>query len=150
MIRPFRRDAGSTGGTSVARTKKTARKAARRPKRRAASARKTASSRNAVRRRKAAPRKSAAKTVARRKASPRKAAPRAVSSGGKRARASRGESDSGPAGIAAFSPTGEVYGEESWKEEELSAAELEVPELDELDDEIEGPEIGEESDDSEW
>lgn len=48
-------------------------------------------------------------------------------------------------------PVGEVYGEESWKEEELSAAELDAdaPELDELESE-DGPEIGDESDNSEW
>ena len=54
---------------------------------------------------------------------------------------------------SAASPAGEVYGEEGWREEELSAAELDtnVPELDELEAELEGPEITSETDeDPEW
>jgi hypothetical protein len=45
---------------------------------------------------------------------------------------------------------GEVYGAQGWQEE-LSAAELDAdaPELDELEDELDGPELGGE-DDSEW
>ena len=50
--------------------------------------------------------------------------------------------------------SGEAYGEEVWKEEEVSAAELDAdgPELDELEaeGELEGPDMGEDSDDSEW
>jgi hypothetical protein len=56
-------------------------------------------------------------------------------------------------GLTPFPPAGEVYGEESWKEEELSAAEMDAdaPELDELESDLEdGPEMGDESDDSEW
>ena len=48
---------------------------------------------------------------------------------------------------------GESYGEEGWREEELSAAELEVdgPELEELEEELGGPEVGGETDeDAEW
>jgi hypothetical protein len=48
---------------------------------------------------------------------------------------------------------GEVYGEEGWREEELSAAELDAdsPELEELEAELEGPEVGvEPEDDAEW
>jgi hypothetical protein len=55
--------------------------------------------------------------------------------------------------MAAASPAGESYGEEGWREEELSAGEVEVdgPELEELEDEMGGPEVGGESDeDGEW
>ena len=55
------------------------------------------------------------------------------------------------AGMAAAG--GESYGEEGWREEEVAAAELEVdgPELEELEDEMGGPEIGGETDeDAEW
>ena len=51
---------------------------------------------------------------------------------------------------ASASPSGEVYGEEGWREEELSAAELDTngPELGA---ELEGPEITSETDDDqEW
>ena len=51
------------------------------------------------------------------------------------------------------SPTGESYGEEGWREEELSAGELEVdaPELQALEEEIGGPDVGGESEeDGEW
>jgi hypothetical protein len=54
---------------------------------------------------------------------------------------------------AAASSSGEVYGEEGWREEELSAAELDTnaPELDELEAERAGPEITSETDeDPEW
>ena len=110
------------------------------------------------------------RTTARRKASaskrakrtPRKAAGRVTS---RRATKKRGSTEAArprkaavppgeavSSGLSVFPPAGEVYGEESWKEEELSAAELDVdaPELDELESEIEAPEVGEESEDSEW
>jgi hypothetical protein len=50
-------------------------------------------------------------------------------------------------------PIGEVYGEESWKEvEEIAAGELEVDagELEELEDELGQPEVGEAEEDGEW
>lgn len=53
----------------------------------------------------------------------------------------------------AAASAGEVYGEEGWREEELAAGELDVdaPELEELEAELDGPEIGgEPEEDSEW
>ena len=64
-----------------------------------------------------------------------------------RAAANKGKS------VRRASPSGEVYGEEGWREEELSAAELDTnaPELDELEAELDGPEITSETDeDPEW
>ncbi len=58
-----------------------------------------------------------------------------------------------PLAAAAASPTGESYGEEGWREEELSAGELAVdgPELEELEEEMGGPEVGGAPDeDAEW
>jgi hypothetical protein len=56
---------------------------------------------------------------------------------------------------AAASTSGEDYGRESWREEELSAAEIDAdaPELDELeaDGDLDEPEIGGEGEDeAEW
>jgi hypothetical protein len=54
--------------------------------------------------------------------------------------------------VAAAS-AGEVYGDEGWREEELSAGELEVdaPELEELESELGAPEVGgEPEEDAEW
>ncbi len=51
------------------------------------------------------------------------------------------------------SPAGEAYGEEGWREEELSAAELDadVPELDELEADLDSPEaIGDGEDEAQW
>lgn len=51
------------------------------------------------------------------------------------------------------SPAGETYGEEGWREEELSAAELgvDVPDLDELEAERNTPDIVEEGEEeTEW
>ena len=56
-------------------------------------------------------------------------------------------------GAASASSSGEVYGEEGWREEELSASELDTnaPEVDELGSDLEGPEITSETDeDPEW
>ena len=71
--------------------------------------------------------------------------------------APKGEPSTPSGGLTPFpfpGASGEAYGEEVWKEEELSAAELDAdaPELDELeaDGELEGPDLGEDSDDSEW
>ena len=53
---------------------------------------------------------------------------------------------------AAGSTSGEVYGEEGWREEELSAAELdaETPELDELEPGMGAGDLGETDEDAEW
>ena len=54
---------------------------------------------------------------------------------------------------AAASAAGEVYGRSDWKDEELSAAELDAdaPELDELEAELGEPEMpADGEDDSEW
>ena len=116
--------------------------------------------------RKSAPRKSAArgaKPAARkvaRKAPPKKAAAPKKTAASRKA-PSRKDFAARPVPVrtvvggiaAAASPSGEVYGEEGWREEELSAAELDAdaPELDELEAELEGPEITSETDDDpEW
>lgn len=128
-------------------TKKSARKGKKAPKRTARTApKKTA--RKAVK--KAAPRKAARKsTPVARRSKPAKA---------KKASPARKGAFARGATVATFvaaagSPAGEVYGEEGWREEELSAAELETDasELGALEAEPEGPEIASESDeDPEW
>ncbi|MEP6993726.1 MAG: hypothetical protein ABI968_04315 [Acidobacteriota bacterium] len=96
---------------------------------------------------KAAPARGASK-----KSSSRRGLPARESYPPERAAATRVEPGPSDRRRSAFSPEGEVYGEEGWKEEELSAAELDadVPESDELEAEPDEPEIAGESDDSEW
>jgi hypothetical protein len=68
---------------------------------------------------------------------------------GRRPAAAEPEASSG---LTPFPPAGEVYGEQGWKEEELSAGELDTdaPELDELESDLEdAPGVGDDSDDSE-
>jgi hypothetical protein len=133
----------------VARRKKAVKKTARKAKRRA-----TSVPRRAVRPKKtgrpgrAAPRKSAQKPAAGRKGAARKSGTVRAPAGSRKAAASRVAAG----GASAFAPAGEVYGEESWKEEELSAVELDsdVPELEVLEAQLEDPEIAEESEDPEW
>jgi len=81
-------------------------------------------------------------------------APRAAKGTSRRRGLPVRESDVAAVPLAAVaSPTGESYGEEGWREEELSAGELEVdaPELQALEEEIGGPDVGGESEeDGEW
>jgi hypothetical protein len=142
----FPADAGPQEEWSVAKKKKAAKKPARAAKRHAAgSPRKPSRPKKTGRRPKAVPRKSAR---AKKKAAARKSGAARTTAGSRKAAASRVAAGGG----STFSPAGEVYGEESWKEEELSAVELDsdAPELDELEEELESPAIVEEPDDSEW
>jgi hypothetical protein len=128
---------------SVAKKKNAAKRTVRKARRSATnSARKATRPKKTGKRGKANPKKGA-----RRPASGRKAAAPA-----RKTAASRVAANARRSGVAAFAPAGEVYGEESWKEEELSAVELEsdAPERDELEAELERPEVTEETDDSEW
>ncbi len=98
---------------------------------------------------KATPRDASTQSAPATAAAPRKTSPK------KAATTSRGGASEREtvAPMAAASPAGESYGEEGWREEELSAGEVEVdgPELEELEDEMGGPEVGGESDeDGEW
>jgi hypothetical protein len=140
----------------VVKKKKTARKASKRATRKPGKAKKTV--RKAVRKpalkssRKAAPaRKSAGKK------SPRAATKKAKSS--RPAGSRKAGLPSAAAAVvpmaAAASTSGENYGREGWREEELSAAEIDTdaPELDELEADSEGdePAIGGDADDeTEW
>jgi hypothetical protein len=137
-------------GRIVVKKKKAARKASKKAARKAAG--KKASSRKSTRKparktaRRAAPKKTA--RAATRKAagtyafSSRPASPR---------KAGLPKSPAVPMAAGAAS-AGEDYGRESWREEELSAAELDAdaPELDELEAELEEPEPGGADDEAEW
>ena len=102
----------------MARKRKAAKKTARMAKRRATgSPRKPSRPKKTGRRPKAVPRKIAR---VKKKAAARKPGTTRTTAGSRKAAASRVAAGGG----SPFSPVGEVYGEESWKEEELSAAEL--------------------------
>jgi hypothetical protein len=100
---------------------------------------------------KTAPKK-AARRIAAKRAAPKRKAPAKKFSGKVVPIEGRTIPVSEPAPMAA-AERGGAYGEEGWPEEELSAAEIDVdaPELDELESELGGPELGPEpEDDAEW
>ena len=140
----------------MAKQKKAKKKIARRARRgtKKAGSKSPRPRRSAQARGKAAGKKKAARKPAPpKKAAARKTAPAATATAGRKATKTRIVAPSRISSGHESPAAGEVYGEGSWREEELSAAELEtaVPELDELDaDAEEGPEVAEESDDSEW
>jgi hypothetical protein len=136
----------------VATKRKTAKKSA--AKRKQAASKRTKRTgrgpkKTAAKRRAAGARKTASRAAASRRKTPRKVASARKTTAKKAA----------PARIAAVttpsaaSPAGEVYGEESWREEELSAGELdrESPEIEEVDADPDRPKVkGVVEDDSEW
>jgi hypothetical protein len=132
---------------------KKGKKAARKVVRKSARAAKKSTSRKPAKKaaRKAAPKKAA------RKAAPKKAAAVKKTPAKKPPARTVPIRRGSPALTAALpmaaASAGEVYGEEGWREEELAAGELDVdaPELEELEAELEGPEIGgEPEEDAEW
>jgi hypothetical protein len=105
-----------------------------------------------------APKKSSRKT-ARRAAAPKKTAKKAAphkKTAAKKPPASRKSRPERAEVVPAAAPTppiGEVYGEEAWGEEVgIAAGELEADagELEELEDELGQPEVGETEEDGEW
>jgi len=143
------RKARKTAGRSKPKPTRGARKAARtgRPRASVRSRTKVRKSAKTTPKKAAAPARKTSSLAASKPASAKVAKPKA--------RTAAPSTPSG--GLTPFpSPgaSGEGYGEEVWKEEELSASELDAdaPELDELEaeGELEGPDLGEDSDDSEW
>ena len=129
--------------------KKTVRKARRSPRKKARKP--SRPKKSAARTRKPASKKIAKKPTPK-KSSSRRGLPDREPSFARKAAASRVGADESSSGRSVFSPDGVVYGDGGWKEEELSAAELDVdaPEIDEIQEELDGPEIAGESDDTDW
>jgi hypothetical protein len=154
----FRRRPARQEEPTVAKKKNKAKKTARKPTRGVRktsrkAARPKASGAKRGRAKAKAPTKAASKKRAAAPARKAKAAKPAAAKVTRRATRTAASKPEASSGLTPFPPAGEVYGEEGWKEEELSAAEMDVdaPELDEIESDLEdATEAGEESDDSEW